>query len=206
VTSDETTTQHASVMDSETVALGRVYAQALVDSFPAEAPARAFGEELAALAEAIRQTPGCEEFLANPTLGAAKRADMVRRVFGSRVSEIMLSLLSVLARNHRLAVIPAVAEQFDILLDARNRRVDVSVRAPFSLSEAQRDGLRRSLAESLRAEPRLHVTVDPDLIGGLVVRVGDTIYDASVAGALAKWQETAGQHSGGPSGNPMRQP
>ena len=109
---------------------------------------------------------------------------MVQRIFGPFVSEPVSSFLGVLANNHRLAALPAIAEQFEVLRNRRAGNMDVQVRTATTLSEKQIEMLTKTLTEKFNATPRLSITLDPNLIGGLCVQVGDTIYDASIAGNL----------------------
>lgn len=178
-----------SVMDPQAVTLGKVYAEALLDSLPRDADAVALGEQLTELARLMRGTAGCAEFLANPAIGPAARLAMVERLFGPFVSQPVAALLGVLANNHRLAVLPAIAEQYSLLLDQRKGCINVSVHSAVTLTEEQIETLTAALAEKLGATPKLTVTVDPSLVGGLRVQVGDKIYDASVAGALRRFRE-----------------
>lgn len=177
------------VMDPQAVTLGKVYAEAMLDSLPSGADAADLGEQLAELAKLMQTTAGCAEFLANPVIGPAARLAMVERLFGPFVSKPVAALLGVLANNHRLAVLPAIAEQYHRLLDQRRNRVKVSVTSAVELADAQIAALTATLEEKLGATPVLSVTVDPSLVGGLRVQMGDKVYDASVAGALKRFKE-----------------
>ena len=172
------------VMDPLAVTLGKVYAEALLDSLPDPSKAAVFGDELKELSRLLHETSGCMEFLTNPAIGASQRLKMVQRIFGPFVSEPVSSFLGVLANNHRLAALPAIAEQFEVLRNRRAGNMDVQVRTATTLSEKQIEMLTKTLTEKFNATPRLSITLDPNLIGGLCVQVGDTIYDASIAGNL----------------------
>lgn len=178
-----------SVMAPQAVTLGRIYAEALLDSLPDPQKACAFGRELLELGGVLRETPGGVELLTNPSIRDSQRLAMVERIFGPHVSEPVFSLLGVLAKNHRLGLLPAIAEQFHALLDTRTGHIEVNVRSATPLTEEQTETLTRTLTEKLGATPKLAITVDPGLVGGLCVQVGDTIYDASVASALQRFRE-----------------
>ncbi len=184
-----TGTNAPSVMDPQAVTLGKVYAEALLDSLPHDADAAALGDQLTELTHLMHTIAGCEEFLANPAMGQSARLAMVEKLFGPFVSKPVAALLGVLANNHRLTVLPAIAEQFRLLLDRRNHRIAVSVTSATALSESQLAALSASLSARLGATPMLNLTVDPSLIAGLRVQVGDEIYDASVAGSLNRFRE-----------------
>jgi F-type H+-transporting ATPase subunit delta len=181
-------------MNPEAVALGRVYAQALADSFPEEAAARAFAEELSALTLVLEETSGWREFLANPAMDAEQRQGLVERIFAARVSEPMASLLGLLAANRRLAAIAAIAAQFSRILDERARRITVTVRSAIPLSPEEQMRLEESLSDVLDAEIRLELLVDPDVVGGLRLQIGEAVYDASIAGSLAQLKDAVSRH------------
>ncbi len=172
------------VMDPQAVSLGRVYAEAMADSFDTPERARASSQELLSLADVVRETDGWKELMADPGMNRHRREAMVQRVFGSRVSAPTAALLGVLGRNNRLGILPLVAEQYEKLLNERANRIDVTVRSAVPLTEKQLDRLREVLGEVLCAEPDLHPVVDPNVLGGMVVQVGDTVYDASLGGEL----------------------
>jgi F-type H+-transporting ATPase subunit delta len=178
-----------SVMDPQAVTLGKVYAEAMLDSLPHDADAAELGEQIRELATLMQTTAGCAEFLANPAVGTAGRLAMVEKLFGPFVSKPVASLLGVLANNQRLAILPAIAEQYHLLLDRRMNRVEVSVTSAVALTTEQIETLTATLAEKLGATPKLTAAVDPSLVGGLRVQVGDTVYDTSVAGALRRFRE-----------------
>ena len=172
------------VMDPKAVSLGRVYAEAMADSFETTEQARAFCQELLSLADVVRETDGGEELLADPGMNRHRREAMVQRIFGSRVSAPTASLLGVLGKNNRLGILSVVAEQYEKLLNERANRIDVTVSSAVPLTDKQLDRLRKVLGEALRAEPDLHPIVDPNVLGGMVIQVGDTVYDASLGGEL----------------------
>jgi len=181
------------VMDPQAITIARVYAQALVDLL-----AQSQGDqlqktaaELGDIAQLIRQTPGGRELLAGATMimNRGRREGLIKRIFAGRVSRPVEQLLGVLACNGRVELIQAIAQQFSDILMRRAGLVDVSVTSAVELSDAQREQLRQVLAKALQATPVLHTNIQSDLIGGVVVRVGDTVYDASVAGDLARLTE-----------------
>jgi F-type H+-transporting ATPase subunit delta len=182
-------TNAPSVMDPQAVTLGKVYAEAMLDSLPRDMDAADLGEQLTELSRLIQTTDGCAEFLANPVIGPAARLTMVERLFGPFVSKPVAALLGVLANNQRLPILPAIAEQYRLLLEHRRNRVEVTVTSAVALTEKQITILTGSLANRLVATPILKITVDPSLVGGLRVQVCDKVYDASVAGALKRFRE-----------------
>ena len=90
----------------------------------------------------------------------------------------------MLNHNNRLDLLAAIVAAYRDLLDKRAGRIRVMVRTAVPLSEAQKNELRQTLAASLHKEPILILRTDPDLLGGMVVQVGDKVYDTSVRARL----------------------
>jgi F-type H+-transporting ATPase subunit delta len=174
-----------SVLDPQARRLGRVYAEALLDSLPEPDQAEPFAEALRGLAGLLADLPGAKEILAGHSLSRSQREAMVRRIFATRVSKPMEAFLGVLAANHRLQALPVIAAQFDQLLKERAGRLTVDVRSAQPLDDNRKAHLRNTLAEALDADVELDCQVDETLLGGLLVQVGDVVYDASLAGDLA---------------------
>lgn len=125
----------------------------------------------------------------NLALPLAQRETVLERLLGRRLTGPALNLVRLLARRGRLDILPAVAGHFDRLLD-RSRGIvaaTVTSAAPLSPDEAKAVGAR--VHAMTGKQVRLSATVDPDLIGGLIVRVGDQWIDASVRGRLERLRD-----------------
>ena len=111
---------------------------------------------------------------------------MLLQLFDGRASSLVLRFLRVLNRHGRLDLLWVVHREARAIWDRRNRRIPVAVRSAVPLDEGQLQALRERLARLVAGTPILNVLTDPSLIGGLVVQVGDTLYDASVKSRLAQ--------------------
>ncbi len=176
------------VMDPQAITLGRAYGQALAD-YASVDDVQNISSELNALVDLVRDTPGCQEFLTNATLNRSTREAMVKRIFAGRVSSPVEQLLGILAANDRMNILHVVARQFEKILDERIGKIDVNVTTAVELNENELEQLHEVLAQNLGLQPNLLTEIDPELIGGVVVRVGDAVYDGSVAGELARITE-----------------
>jgi F-type H+-transporting ATPase subunit delta len=107
-------------------------------------------------------------------------------VFEGRASGLALRFLRVLNRHERLDLLGTVLREARAIWDRRNRRIPVQVRSAVPLDETQLQSLRDQLARVIAGTPILNVSTDPELIGGMVVQVGDHRYDASVKSRLAQ--------------------
>jgi F-type H+-transporting ATPase subunit delta len=162
--------------------IARVYADALLGV--AGTDAQALGDELDALITGVLDKhPTVAAFLTSPAVTRRRREPVLEKALDG-VSPTLKKFLGVLNRNNRLDLLREVAAAYRDLLDKRSGRVRVTVRSAVPLADAQRDDLRKSLAGSLKKDPVLVEKVDPDLLGGMVVQVGDKVYDSSVRSKL----------------------
>ena len=167
------------------------YARALFDVVVKEGedPA-AIGQELSAFVDLFKQHPTLEKVLLNPAVPAPrKRAAMSELIALAKLSPILGKLLMLLAERDRLILLPELAETYQSrLLDHQNVvRAEITTATPLSPERATAIG--RSLARVTGRTVTLTTKVEPELIGGLVARVGSTVYDGSVTRQLNKMRQ-----------------
>jgi F-type H+-transporting ATPase subunit delta len=142
-------------------------------------------EELRSLVEGVFEAePRLEIMLASPAVGRDRKAALLQAAFAGRASETFLNFLNVLNDHDRLDLLRSVHKEYERLLDRRKRRVHVQVRTAVPLPQDQRDRLAATVSDLLKVEPILEEQVDPSLLGGIVVRVGNWMFDASVRNTL----------------------
>jgi F-type H+-transporting ATPase subunit delta len=175
------------IVADESLALARRYAAALVDAAENEGGADPALDELAELeAEVWKRFPRLAEVLASSRVRRADKDRILCTVFEGRASSLVLRFLRVLNRHGRLGILGSVLREARALWNQRNRRIPVQVRSAVPLDEPQLQSLRQRLSRLVDGTPILTVGTDPGLIGGLVVQVGDHLYDASVKNRLAQ--------------------
>ncbi len=128
--------------------------------------------------------------LASPEVPAEQKAFSLAEVCGGEVDERGRKFLLVLARNGRLPLLGEISRRFDELKAAEERNLDVEVLSTYPLTEAQSERLKDALQTKFGKQVRLSSDVDPSLLGGAVVRAGDTVIDGSVRGRLDKLAES----------------
>ena len=120
---------------------------------------------------------------------AAEKDRILLDVFGDRVSSVVLRFLRVLNRHGRLGLLSALSREARQIWDRRHKRVPVFVRTAVPLDQGQEQALRERVAGMIAATPIMQITIDPSLIGGLIVQVGDQVCDASVQNRLEKLRQ-----------------
>ena len=176
--------------------LGQVYAEALHAAAVAEDRADPVGEELQAAADAVRSSPKVAAFLASGAVAKKTKFPVLAAGFEQNASGLLRKFLGVLTQNNRLELLPAVAAAYRDLRDKAHNRVRATVTSAVPLTPDQLASVKQTLTTNLQAEPVLTARVDADLLGGLVVRVGDRVFDTSVRTRLLSLQNTllAGTH------------
>jgi F-type H+-transporting ATPase subunit delta len=145
--------------------------------------------DLDSLAALWREDEGFRAFVADPRLAAPEQLKGGFAVLErAGISEEVKNLVGVLIRNRRLAQLPRVAAAFGAALAARRGQQIAHVTSAFPLSDTQRAALAARLTESGFSGVRLSETVDPAILGGLVVRVGSRLYDNSIKSKLQRLQ------------------
>lgn len=176
---------HATVLDDASPGLARVYAEALLNAAEKAGDVGEVLDELDAIqSEAFAKHPAFAEMVTTPAKTAAERDRVLASTFGGRAGETVVKFLRVLNRHGRLDQLGPVARAARAGWDRRRNLRPVSVRSAVPLTDAQLDALRERLAAQLKATPVLRPEVDPSLIGGLVVQVGDHVFDGSVRNRL----------------------
>jgi F-type H+-transporting ATPase subunit delta len=177
----EEAVRHETVLDNAGQRVARVYSEALLQAASRRGQGRELVEELQALVDNVfGREPWLEVFLASPAVGRGRKAALLRQTFEGRASDLMIDFLNVLNNHDRLELLRAIASVYKGLCDTRENRVQVRVRSAVALADDQRERLVGELRAAFGKEPVLHVSVEPDLLGGLVVQVDDWVYDASV--------------------------
>lgn len=170
--------------------LARVYAEALLALAEQDHSADDIGAELHTVAaDVVGKNPSIAAFLDNPAVTAKTKLPVLGQAFGG-ASDLFKKFLDVLTRNNRLGLLRDIAAAYQAIRDKQAGRVRVLVRAAAPLGDDQKSELQQTLAGRLNKEPVLTVRVEPELLGGLIVQVGDRVYDSSVRTRLDTLRNT----------------
>ena len=145
--------------------------------------------ELERVLPQIRAVPDFEKVLVHPLIPHAQKGELLRRAFEGRIADPLLGFLVLLEERHRMDVLPAVCEDFTQQAMSYRGEVEGEVRSAVPVTAAERERLQRVLDRRLGKRARLSFQTDPELIGGLVVRVGDMVIDGSVKTSLGALRE-----------------
>ncbi len=139
---------------------------------------------LAELGELVEKVAGADPqvgaFFLSGTIGRDRRSAVLRAAFEGRCSELFFNFLLVVNDRERLDLLRPILAMYRRLRDQRARRVRVQVYTAVPLADQQSRNLEQQIRDALRLEPVLETHVEEELIGGLIVRVNDWVYDGSV--------------------------
>ena len=176
-------TKHETVLEATgtKARVARVYAEALMALAAKTNQLDALGDELEqVVGNVLKPYPAIRAFLAGNTVSSTGKLPALAAAFEHRTSETFRKFLGVLNENGRLDLLPAINVELRAMRDKVAGRVRVKVTAPVPLLDTQIEALTTTLHTQLNAQPVLDIRIDPDILGGLIVQVGDKVYDTSV--------------------------
>ncbi len=172
-------------MSLQTVA--RRYASALADVVIERKEEREVQQEIDQWASMIEANPELKEVFANPTIAYDQKRKVLEELISrTRVRPTTASFLRVLLRNQRLSQLRDVAERFAQVLDERGGVVSASVTTAKPIPEDMKNQVRETLMAATGRTVRVTFNTDETIIGGLVARIGSTIFDGSVQNRLQR--------------------
>jgi F-type H+-transporting ATPase subunit delta len=175
--------------------VARRYASALADVVVERKEDREVQQEIDQWASMIETNPDLKVVFANPTVAYDEKRNVLEELITrTRVRPTTASFLRVLLRNQRLSQLRDVAERFAHVLDERNGVVSASVTTAKPIPEDLKNQLRETLTVATGRTVRVTFNTDETIIGGLVARIGSTIFDGSVQNKLERLSEELAGH------------
>jgi F-type H+-transporting ATPase subunit delta len=173
-------------VDERSLALGRVYASAILDLAEEQEQGAAMLDELRGLAQLLAGDAELELFFSSPLVEEEAREEVIEKVFRGHASDLLVDALQVINRKGRLGQLRAIAEAYRLVYRDRHGRVDARVRTAVPLSAELRERLRAAVARFTGREPDLTEKVDASLLGGMIVEVAGKKIDTSVSSRLSQ--------------------
>jgi F-type H+-transporting ATPase subunit delta len=172
----------------DTVA-SRKYAKALFAEAQAKNQIRACQQGLEEIAHIIRLRDSLRRILIQPFIPLQEKQKLIHSSLGEYATPLLERFLNLLVQRRRFDLLPEIVQQFQDEVDRSEHVEAVRVRAAYAMSDAQKKTLQQKLETWLNAKVRMDVAVDPELIGGLVVRTRDREMDQSLKTKLKRLKE-----------------
>lgn len=169
-------------MSQRTVA--RRYASALYEEADEAGTLEAVDEDVLMLRRSLESNRELSGVFESPVIPQEKKDAIVQELLAERVEDLLVNFLRLLIEKDRETMTKAILDQYQTLRDEHRGIVDATVRTASPLDDEERDALKTALEKKTGKSVRMHVTEEPELIGGIVVRIGDRVFDASVHNQL----------------------
>jgi F-type H+-transporting ATPase subunit delta len=168
---------------SDFTTAARPYANAVYDTAHENKALDSWSDALANLANVVSDSQ-MSKLLDDPELGKAQKGELLIQVLGDKLTEQQQNLVKLMAENGRLKLMPDVLDQFEVARAKAENKIEAEVISAFELSAEQTNELVNTLKNKLGCDITLTATIDESLIGGVVIKAGDTIIDASMKSQL----------------------
>jgi F-type H+-transporting ATPase subunit delta len=162
----------------------RRYATALYEEADQAGVLEAVDEDVLMLRRSLESNRKLSRFFESPVIPQEKKDTIVQELLGDRVEGLTVRFLRLLVQKDRETLTKAILEQHQSLHDEHRGIVDAEVTVAHPLSDEDREMLVEALEAKTEKDIRLHLDEDPDLIGGVVIRIGDRVFDGSVRNQL----------------------
>jgi F-type H+-transporting ATPase subunit delta len=163
--------------------LARVYGRALFEVADEQGKVEKLREQLGQFADALEQNRELKLFFFSPYFSTAEKQQALGGLLDG-ADDAFVEFLKLLIENHRMPVIFRVRREYERLWAEANRVLPVQVTSAIELDEATTQSIGASIGQSTSRKVTLSTRVDPDILGGIVVRVGNSILDASIRSRL----------------------
>jgi len=181
--------------DPQTQAVARTYADAFLDAAPAGQVESLIEEYTSFVTDFLQKQTDFRTLLVSAMVSRDEKLALISRTVAKVASPTFANFLSVLANHERLDLLTAILHEVQRQHEIRTGRGRVQVVSARALSPASTEKIQRQLAQTLPFQPVLETSVDPSLLGGLIIRVGDTVYDGSLRTRLKQLRTRLRQRS-----------
>jgi F-type H+-transporting ATPase subunit delta len=179
------------VLEDVAPELAKTYAEALLGAAGAVGQVDAVLDELDELIrDVIQRNPAFARLMQSPSLSPKEKDRVLTKLFEGRALPVVSRFLRVLNRRGRVGLLPSIVREAHLLWNHRQNRRPVSIRSAIPIAQAQQAALAAKLEAMTGSTPIMKVDVDPSLIGGLIVQIGDDVYDASIRTRLAQMRQS----------------
>jgi ATP synthase, F1 delta subunit len=165
--------------------IGRNYAEALLVLARKSGEQEEWGAIIDAISVGMRENPTLKTFLESPKLSAARKIQIMEKALGRGVPKLFMRFLEAVIMKRRQMLIPEIASEYRNLIDESEDRVHVNVTVAREPAELEKDALTRQLSRLFGKRVVPHISLNPAILGGVIVKVGDTVMDGSVRRRLA---------------------
>jgi F-type H+-transporting ATPase subunit delta len=174
--------------------LAQVYARSLFQVALEQGKLDELREQLAQFADALEENRQLAVFFFSPYFSSTEKRDALDTLLVG-ADETFINFLALLIENHRMPVIFRTRHEYERLWDEENKTLPVEITSAIALDEQTTESLGRTIGERAGRKVTLAARVDPDILGGIIIRVGNSILDASIRNRLEQLRRHVAQAS-----------
>ncbi len=175
---------HSTVLDSDAQQVGALYGKAILGAAGKDAD-EIVSQLNAIVQQCFAQYPALEQLLASPRVSQVEKESLIDRVFRGKIHATLLNFLKVLCRRGRVGWLRGIQVSANAIRDEQLGRIRVVVTSAYALTSEQQKSIAAKLGQTLGKEVVLEEKVDAGLLGGILIRVGDQVFDGSVLGKMS---------------------
>lgn len=174
--------------------ISKRYARAFFEIAAEEKKLEQYYNELTQFSSIISSDKGLQQFLANPVFEQAGKKELVEKIIGKLpLSPMTVNFLKLLVDKKRIEVLPEIESCYRQFMDEALKKVRVNIKTAFTLSDDLQAFIRSSLEKATGKKVEITVEKDPTLLGGVVIGVGDTLYNGSIKNQLNNMRNLLGE-------------
>ncbi|OCL25647.1 ATP synthase F1 subunit delta [Orenia metallireducens] len=166
------------------------YAQALFDLAMEDKALEETENQFHEIVNVVNSNDELKQLLNHPKLSNDQKKETLTKVFEKELSNYLMNFIKILIDKGRVDYLQAIYQQFKKLVDTQQNRLEVQVISPINLSEKYQDKLKLKLEDTTKKEVALKLKVQPELLGGLILKIGDKVIDGSLLNHLKKLENT----------------
>lgn len=171
--------------DIATAEIAQPYAQALMSVAESKSQIEEFGEDVRSLLNLLQNSPELQNFIDNPFIEPDKKKAVISEVVGG--NSYLHNFLMLLVDRRRISLLEPICQQYVVLLRQKNQTVLAEITSAIALSSEQEQAIREKVIAMTKAhQVELETKIDSDLIGGVIIKVGSQVIDASLRSQLRR--------------------
>lgn len=174
-------------------AVAQRYARALFELAQEKNIIDAVEQDLATANETMAASADLRKFLTHPQMATSAKKEVIDSIFSGKLNEAVVNLFKLLIDRGRESSLPELFNEFVSLANDARGIADATVTTAIPLDEAELQRIAATFGAKVGKTLRVSSTVDPNIVGGVIIRIGDRLYDGSIAGKLARFKSTIGK-------------
>jgi len=178
--------KHQTVFDSDQQQVGEAYANALIGFGQQNGSTELLLEQLGGVVDVLRDVPKLDAALQSPGVPLPDKMSLLEKSLSSKVDGKLMNFLKIVLEKGRFDCLPSVRNSAEKIFDEMSGRVQATVTTAEPIDESVRKRIEENLSSKLGKKIQLTSEIDASVIGGMVVRIGDTVYDSSVQSQLSQ--------------------